>query len=130
MIKNVTLLHDDVLVRELEEQERAKGGIFLSDTVKGKFQEGQVIAVGAGKLNEEGGRSPLHVKVGDHILFRKCAGNDIKIDDQEYLILREEEITESGIAKAASSKVLVSTTEDWEDTTLRVHQPDSAPDNP
>ena len=105
MTKNVTPLHDRVLVRRLEQKETERGGIIIPDTAKEKSQEGQVIAVGAGKLKEKGGgRIPLDVKPGDRILFGKYTGSDIKIDDQEYLILREEEILAkvSGIAKAAS----------------------------
>ncbi len=106
MTANVTPLHDRVLVRRLEEKETAKGGIIIPDTAKEKPQEGEVIAAGAGKLKEKGGRIPLDVKAGDRILFGKYTGNDITIDGQEYLILREEEILAkvSGIAKAASSK--------------------------
>jgi chaperonin GroES len=102
---NVTPLHDRVLVRRLEEKETAKGGIIIPDTAKEKPQEGEVMAVGAGKI-EKGKRVPLDVKVGDRILFGKYTGNDITIDDQEYMILREEEILAkiSGIAKAASSR--------------------------
>ena len=106
MTVNITPLHDRVLVRRLEEKETAKGGIIIPDTAKEKPQEGEVIAVGAGKLNEKGARIPLDVKPGDRILFGKYTGNDITIDEQEYLILREEEILAkvSGIAKAATSK--------------------------
>jgi chaperonin GroES len=102
---NVTPLHDRVLVRRLEEKETAKGGIIIPDTAKEKPQEGEVMAIGAGKI-EKGKRVPLDVKVSDRILFGKYTGNDITIDDQEYLILREEEILAkvSGMAKAASSK--------------------------
>jgi chaperonin GroES len=102
---HVTPLHDRVLVRRMEEKETAKGGIIIPDTAKEKPQEGEVMAVGAGKI-EKGKRVPLDVKVGDRILFGKFTGNDIKIDDQEYLILREDEILArlSGMAKAASSK--------------------------
>jgi chaperonin GroES len=102
---NITPLHDRVLVRRLEEKETAKGGIIIPDTAKEKPQEAEVMAVGAGKM-EKGRRIPLDVKAGDRILFGKYTGNDIKIDDQEYLILREEEILAkfSGRAKAASSK--------------------------
>jgi len=105
MTVNVTPLHDRVLVRRLEEKETAKGGIIIPDTAKEKPQEGEVMAIGAGKM-EKGHRIPLDVKVGDRILFGKYTGNDIKIDDQEYLILREEEILVkvSGIAKAASGR--------------------------
>src|SRR4029077_1962766 len=102
---NVTPLHDRVLVRRLEEKETAKGGIIIPDTAKEKPQEGEVIAVGAGKI-EKGRRIPPDVRVGDRILFGKYTGNEIRIDDQEYLILREEEILVklSGMAKAASAK--------------------------
>ena len=105
MTLNITPLHDRVLVRRLEEKETAKGGIIIPDTAKEKPHEGEVIAVGAGKL-EKGHRVPLDVKIGDRILFGKYTGNDIKIDDQEYLIFREEEILVkvSGMARAASSK--------------------------
>jgi chaperonin GroES len=105
MTLQVTPLHDRVLVRRLEEKETAKGGIIIPDTAKEKPQEGEVMAVGAGKI-VEGKRVPLDVKTGDRILFGKYTGNDIKVDDQEYLILREEEIlaTIDGAAKAASGK--------------------------
>src|SRR5690242_263033 len=91
MSVSVTPLHDRVLVRRLEEKETAKGGIIIPDTAKEKPQEGEVMAIGAGRM-EKGRRVPLDVKVGDRILFGKYTGNDINIDDQEYLILREEEI--------------------------------------
>jgi chaperonin GroES len=105
MTVNITPLHDRVLVRRLEEKETAKGGIIIPDTAKEKPQEGEVVAVGAGKM-EKGHRVPPDVKIGDRILFGKYTGSDIKIDGQEYLILREEEILAkvSGIAKAASGK--------------------------
>jgi chaperonin GroES len=105
MTVQIAPLHDRVLVRRLEEKETAKGGIIIPDTAKEKPQEGEVIAVGAGKI-EKGQRVPLDVKAGDRILFGKYTGNDITMDDQEYLILREEDILAklSGIAKAASGK--------------------------
>jgi chaperonin GroES len=105
MTVNITPLHDRVLVRRLEEKETAKGGIIIPDTAKERPQEGEVMAVGAGKM-EKGQRIPLDVKVGDRILIGKYTGNDIKIEDQEYLILREEEILAkvSGIAKTASGR--------------------------
>jgi chaperonin GroES len=105
MTVNITPLHDRVLVRRLEQKETAKGGIIIPDTAKEKPQEGEVIAVGAGKL-EKGHRIPLDVNVGDRILFGKYTGSEIEIDGQEYLILREEEIlVKVGvIAKAASGK--------------------------
>jgi chaperonin GroES len=105
MTVNVTPLHDRVVVRRLEERETAKGGIIIPDTAKEKPHEGEVMAVGAGKI-EKGKRVPLDVKVGDRILFGKYTGNDILVDDQEYLILREEEILAKigGMTKAASGK--------------------------
>ena len=105
MAVNITPLHDRVLVRRLEEIETAKGGIIIPDTAKEKPHEGEVIAVGAGKI-EKGHRIALDVKVGDRILFGKYTGNDITIDGQEYLILREDEILAKvgGMTKAASGK--------------------------
>jgi chaperonin GroES len=105
MSVNVTPLHDRVLVKRIEEIETVKGGIIIPDSAKEKPQEGEVIAAGAGKI-EKGERIPLDVKVGDRILFGKYSGSEIKLDDQEYLILREEEILAKlgGVAKAASSK--------------------------
>src|ERR1700676_4838810 len=105
MTVHITPLHDRVLVRRLEEKETAKGGIIIPDTAKEKPQEGEGMAGGAGKF-EKRCRTPLDVKVGDRILFGKYTGSDIKIDGQEYLILREEEILTkvSKMAKAASGK--------------------------
>jgi chaperonin GroES len=105
MSVSVTPLHNRVLVRRLEEKETAKGGIIIPDTAKEKPQEGEVIAVGAGKT-EKGRRVPLDVNVGDRILFGKYTGSDIKIDDQDYLILSEEEILVkfNRMAKAASGR--------------------------
>ena len=105
MTLNITPLHNRVLIRRLAESETAKGGIIIPDSAKEKPQEGEVVAVGAGKT-EKGRRIPLDVKVGDRILFGKYTGNDIKIEDQDYLILNEEEILVkfNRMAKAASSK--------------------------
>ena len=105
MTVNITPLNDRVLVRRLEEKETATGGIVIPDTAKEKPQEGEVIAVGAGKM-EKGRRIPIAVKVGDRILFGKYTGSDIKVDDQEYMILREDEILAklNGMVKAASGK--------------------------
>jgi chaperonin GroES len=105
MAVNVTPLHDRVLVKRIEEKETVKGGIIIPDTAKEKPQEGEVIAVGAGKI-EKGERVPLDVKAGDRILFGKYSGTEIKLDDQEYLILREEEILAKlgAAAKVATSK--------------------------
>jgi chaperonin GroES len=106
MAVNITPLHDRVLVRRLEEKEVVKGGIIIPDSAKEKPQEGEVIAVGAGKLNDKGERIPLDVKAGDRILFGKYSGNDIKIDDEEFMILKEDEILAKigGSAKAAGGK--------------------------
>ena len=105
MAVNVTPLHDRVLIRRVEEKETVKGGIIIPDTAKEKPQEGEVIAVGAGKI-EKGDRVQMDVKAGDRILFGKYSGTEIKVEDQEYLILREEEILAKlgGAAKAATSK--------------------------
>jgi chaperonin GroES len=85
-------LHDRVLVRRIDEGETKVGGIIIPDTAKEKPQQGEVVAVGNGKLLETGERVPLDVKAGDRILFGKYSGSDIKIEQQEYLILREDEI--------------------------------------
>ena len=85
-------LHDRILVERLEEQEVKKGGIIIPDTAKEKPQEGKVIAVGTGKVNDDGKRLALDVKVGDKILFGKYSGSEVKVDDKDYLILREEDI--------------------------------------
>ncbi|HKC11546.1 MAG TPA: co-chaperone GroES [Vicinamibacteria bacterium] len=85
-------LHDRLLVRRIEEKETVKGGIIIPDTAKEKPQEGEVLAVGNGKILENGTKLPLDVKVGDKILFGKYSGTDIKIDGEEVLILREDEV--------------------------------------
>jgi chaperonin GroES len=85
-------LHDRVLVKRVEEKEVIKGGIIIPDTAKEKPMEGEVVAVGPGKMQDDGKRSALDVKPGDRILFGKYAGTEIKIDDQDYVIMREEEI--------------------------------------
>jgi len=85
-------LNDRVLVKRLEEKEVKKGGIIIPDTAKEKPQEAEVIAVGPGKITEDGKRQPMEVKVGDRILFGKYSGNDVKLGDEEYLIMREEDI--------------------------------------
>ena len=89
---NVRPLHDRLLVRRIEEKETVKGGIIIPDTAKEKPQEGEVIAVGNGKVLENGTKVPLDVKAGDKILFGKYSGTEIKIDGEEYLILREDEV--------------------------------------
>lgn len=89
---NIRPLHDRVLVRRIEESETVQGGIIIPDTAKEKPQQGEVVAVGDGKILEDGQRAPLDVKAGDRILFGKYSGSDIKIEGQEYLIVREDEI--------------------------------------
>ena len=85
-------LYDRILVRRLEEGETKRGGIIIPDTAKEKPMQAQVVAVGRGKVNEDGKQLPLDVKKGDRILIGKYAGTEIKIDDQEHLILREDEV--------------------------------------
>jgi chaperonin GroES len=85
-------LHDRLLVERLEEKEVKKGGIIIPDTAKEKPQEARVIAVGTGKVTDEGKKIPLDVKAGDKILFGKYSGSEVKIDDKEYLIMREEDV--------------------------------------
>jgi chaperonin GroES len=85
-------LHDHVLVKRTEESETRIGGIIIPDTAKEKPQRGEVIAVGNGKMLEDGARAPVDVKAGDHILFGKYSGSDIKTGGEEYLIVREDEI--------------------------------------
>jgi chaperonin GroES len=85
-------LHDRIVVEREEEKEVKKGGIIIPDTAKEKPQEGKVIAVGNGRVNEDGKKIPLDVKAGDKILFGKYSGSEVKIDEKEYLILREEDV--------------------------------------
>jgi chaperonin GroES len=85
-------LHDRVIVRRIEEDQKTKGGIIIPDTAKEKPQMGEVIAAGSGKKTEEGKLIPLDVKKGDKVLFSKYAGNDIKIEGEELLIMKEEDI--------------------------------------
>jgi chaperonin GroES len=85
-------LHDRVLVRRIEKLEQVRGGIVIPDTAKEKPQEAEVIAVGPGKLDEEGRRRPMDVRPGDRVLIGKYAGTDIKIDEEDLVILREDDI--------------------------------------
>jgi chaperonin GroES len=85
-------LHDRILIERIEEKESIKGGIIIPDSAKEKPQEGEVIAVGGGKKNEEGKVFPLDVKAGDRILFGKYSGTEIKIEERDYLILKEDEV--------------------------------------
>ncbi len=105
MAVNLTPLHDRVIVKRIEEQETTRGGIIIPDTAKEKPMEGEVIAVGAGK-REKGERIPLDVKPGDRVLFGKYSGTEIKVENEELLILKEDEILAklSGAAKAAGGK--------------------------
>ena len=91
-MSKVRPLHDRLLVRRIEEEETVKGGIIIPDTAKEKPQEGEVIAAGNGKILDNGTKIALDVKAGDKILFGKYSGTDIKIDGEEYLILREDEV--------------------------------------
>ena len=85
-------LQDRVIVQRIEEEEKTKGGLIIPDTAKEKPQEGKVIAVGKGKLNDDGKITPLEVKVNDRVLFGKYSGTEINIDGEEHLIMREEDI--------------------------------------
>ena len=92
MSVNVRPLHDRVLIKRVEEEEQVRGGIIIPDTAKEKPQEAEVVAVGPGKLQEDGKRQPMDVSAGDRVLVGKYSGSEIKIDDDEYVILREDEI--------------------------------------
>jgi len=101
MTTNITPLHDRVIVKRIDEGEQIRGGIIIPDTAKEKPQEAEVVAAGSGKRNEAGQVFPLEVKAGDRILFGKYSGTEIKLDGQEYLILREDEIL--GVIEGSSS---------------------------
>jgi chaperonin GroES len=99
---NVRPLHDRIVVQRIEEGEQKVGGIIIPDTAKEKPQQGKVIAAGSGKIKDDGKRVPLDVKAGDLILFGKYSGQEIKLDGEEYLIMREDEVlgvVENGEAK-------------------------------
>ena len=85
-------LHDRVLIKRIETKEQKRGGIIIPDTAKEKPMEGKVIAVGAGRVNKDGSRAKLEVKTGDRVLFGKYAGQEIKIDDKEHVIIKEDEV--------------------------------------
>lgn len=89
---NIRPLHDRLIVKRFEEEERTKGGIIIPDNVKEKPQQGEVMAIGSGKKTEDGRTLPLDVQVGDRVLFGKYSGSEIKIDGTEYLMMREEDI--------------------------------------
>ena len=108
MSTNITPLHDRVIVRRIEEGEQVRGGIIIPDTAKEKPQEGEVVAAGQGKYKEDGTRQALDVKAGDRVLFGKYSGSEIKIDGEELLIMREDEIlgiiTRAGAAAGGKKK--------------------------
>ncbi len=89
---NIRPLHDRLIVKRFDEEERTKGGIIIPDNAKEKPQQGEVIAAGNGKVLEDGKKAPLEVKKGDRVLFGKYAGTEIKIDGTEYLMLKEDDI--------------------------------------
>ena len=99
---NIRPLHDRVVVKRIEEKETVQGGIIIPDTAKEKPQEGEVIAVGQGKRLEDGKLIPLDVKPGDRILFGKYSGSEIKLEGEEFLIIREDEIL--GVIEETSKK--------------------------
>ena len=105
-MSNIRPLHDRVIVKRVKEEEKTKGGIIIPDTAKEKPVEGEIIAVGNGKILEDGTVRKLDVKAGDRILFGKYSGTEIKVEDEDYLILREDEILAklSGAAKAAGGR--------------------------
>ncbi len=93
MATNITPLHDRVILRRIEDNSnQTAGGLFIPDSAKEKPQEGEVIAAGSGKYKEDGTRQPLDVKAGDRVLFGKYSGSEIKLDGEEFLIMREDEI--------------------------------------
>ena len=89
---NIRPLQDRVVVKRVEQEEQVRGGIIIPDTAKEKPQQAEVIAVGPGKFNDDGKRTPVDVKQGDKILIGKYSGSEIRIDDEDYVILREDEI--------------------------------------
>jgi chaperonin GroES len=89
---NIRPLNDRILVKRLEEEETTKGGIIIPDSAKEKPAEGEVVAVGNGKLNDKGDRIALEVKAGDRVLFSKYGGTDVKLDGEDHLIMREDDI--------------------------------------
>jgi len=104
---NVRPLHDRIIIQRLEEGEQKVGGIIIPDSAKEKPQQGKVIAAGAGKAKDDGKRIPLDVKTGDKILFGKYSGQEIKLDGEEYLIMREDEVlavVENGTGETKKKK--------------------------
>ena len=105
MSTNITPLHDRVIVRRIEEGEQVRGGIIIPDSAKEKPQEGEVVAVGKGKRMEDGKLVALDVQKGDRILFGKYSGSEIRLDGEEYMIMREDEIL--GILEGATKSAKV-----------------------
>ncbi|MCI0337457.1 MAG: co-chaperone GroES [Acidobacteria bacterium] len=103
MATTIRPLNDRIIVRRLEDQEPMRGGLYIPDTAKEKPQEGKVIAVGNGKLLENGTRISIDIKAGDRVLFGKYAGTEVKLDGEEYLILREDDVL-GVIEEAAKGK--------------------------
>ena len=104
MATNIKPLHDRVIVRRIEEGEQVRGGIIIPDTAKEKPQEGEVMAVGRGKMLDNGKLVALDVKTGDRILFAKYSGNETKLDGTEYIIMREDDVL--GVLSGAAAKPL------------------------
>jgi chaperonin GroES len=102
MATKFTPLHDRILIRRVEEEGTTRGGIIIPDSAKDKPQEGEVISVGKGKISEEGKVRPLDVKEGDRILFGKYSGTEIKLDGEDFIIMREEEVL--GVITGAPAK--------------------------
>ena len=105
MATTIRPLHDRVIIKRLDEEEQIRGGIIIPDTAREKPQQGEVIAAGEGKFREDGTRQALDVRPGDRVLFGKYSGSEVKIDDEEYIIMREDEIlgifTSTAKAKSA-----------------------------
>ena len=102
MATTIRPLHDRIIVKRLDEQEQMRGGIIIPDTAKEKPQQGEVIAAGEGKFRDDGTRQPLDVKAGDRVLFGKYSGSEVKIDGEEYLIMREDEVL--GVIEGGETK--------------------------
>ena len=106
MASSIRPLNDRIIVRRMEDQEQMRGGLYIPDTAKEKPQEGEVIAVGNGKLLDNGTRIAIDIKAGDKVLFGKYSGTEIKLDGEEYLILREDDVLGviEGAAKGKGAK--------------------------
>ena len=105
MTTNITPLHDRVIVKRIDEGEQVRGGIIIPDSAKEKPQEGEVVSAGKGKISEEGKVRPLDVKEGDRILFGKYSGTEIKLDGEDFIIMREEEVL--GVLSGAAKRETV-----------------------